>query len=62
MAAPSLNPRLVADLRDTRIQADRLRIEVSKREGEILALEEENEALRETIATLARAAGGGAVL
>lgn len=62
MAAPPLDPRLVADLRDARIVADRLRIEVSKRDGEILALEDENEALRETVATLARAAGGGALL
>lgn len=57
-----IHPELVAELRDARIAADRIRIECVSKAHRIEELEGECEALRETIATLARAAGGGGVL
>lgn len=57
-----IHPELVAELRDARIASDKMRIEVVQLREHVATLEEENEALRETIATLARAAGGGGVL
>jgi hypothetical protein len=58
----TMHPILVAELRETRIAADKLRVEKATALARVAELEEENEALRETVATLARAAGGGGVL
>lgn len=45
-----------------RIAQDRMRVEVARRDKRIAELEQENDALREMAAHLARSAGGGAVL
>jgi hypothetical protein len=57
-----VHPILVAELRDARIAADKLRVEKATALARVDELEEENEALRGAIATLARSAGGGGVL
>lgn len=54
-----IHPVLVAELRDARIAKDRITIEKAKVQARVEELEEENEALRNTIASLAHAAGGG---
>lgn len=54
--------RETAELIETRTKLDRSRLEASRLEALVRARDEECEALRNQVAVLARAAGGGAVL
>lgn len=57
-----VHPLLVAELRETRIAADKLRVEKATALARVEELEEVVEALREIVATLARSAGGGGLV